>query len=78
VYIIDYLRQFNMVSILVRLLLAMILGGVIGFERETKRWPAGFRTHILICVGAALTTLTPQYLYLELRLYTALADLVLK
>lgn len=71
----DYLRQFNLMSILVRLVLAMVLGGLIGLERETKRRPAGFRTHILICVGSALTTLTSQYLYLELHMYTDLARL---
>ncbi|MGD1815844.1 MAG: MgtC/SapB family protein [Pleomorphochaeta sp.] len=71
----EYLRQFNLVSILVRLLLAMILGGLIGLERETKRRPAGFRTHILICVGSALTTMTSQFLYLELHMYTDLARL---
>lgn len=71
----DYLRQFNLVSILVRLLLAMLFGGLIGLERETKRRPAGFRTHILICIGSALTTLTSQYLYLELNMYTDLARL---
>jgi putative Mg2+ transporter-C (MgtC) family protein len=71
----DYLRQFNLVSILIRLLLAMFFGGLIGLERETKRRPAGFRTHILICVGSALTTLTSQYLYLELNMYTDLARL---
>jgi putative Mg2+ transporter-C (MgtC) family protein len=73
--IIDYLRQFNMVSILLRLLLAMLFGGFIGLERESKRRPAGFRTHILICVGSALTTMTSQYLYLELHMYTDLARL---
>ncbi|MDC7243723.1 MAG: MgtC/SapB family protein [Sphaerochaetaceae bacterium] len=71
----EYLRQFNLISILIRLLLAMVLGGLIGLERETKRRPAGFRTHILICVGSALTTLTSQYLYLELHMYTDLARL---
>lgn len=71
----DYLRQFNILSIVVRLLLAMVMGGLIGLERETKRRPAGFRTHILICVGSALTTLTSQYIYLELNMYTDLARL---
>ncbi len=41
----------------VRLLLAMVLGGVIGWQRESADKPAGFRTHILVCVGAALFTL---------------------
>lgn len=53
-----------------RLLLAFICGGVIGAEREVKRRPAGFRTHILICLGAAITTLTSQYLLLGLGLFT--------
>jgi len=41
----------------VRLLLAMALGGVVGWQRESADKPAGFRTHILVCVGAALFTL---------------------
>ncbi len=71
----EALREFNLVSIIVRLVLAMFLGGLIGIERESKRRPAGFRTHIIICLGAALTTLTSQYLYLELRMFTDLARL---
>lgn len=71
----DFLRDFNLATILIRLLLAMLFGGLIGVERESKRRPAGFRTHILICVGSALTTLTSQYLYLELHMYTDLARL---
>lgn len=39
---------------LARLLLAVVLGGVIGLERESVDKPAGFRTNILVCVGAAL------------------------
>jgi len=42
---------------LARLLLAVALGGVIGFERESVDKPAGFRTNILVCVGAALFAL---------------------
>ncbi|MDR7544625.1 MAG: MgtC/SapB family protein [Armatimonadota bacterium] len=43
-----------------RLLLAFILGGVVGFERESVDKPAGFRTHILVCVGAALFALVSR------------------
>ena len=57
------------------LLLAVICGGLIGLEREYKRRPAGFRTHILICLGAAMTTLTSQFLYLNLHYYTDMARL---
>jgi putative Mg2+ transporter-C (MgtC) family protein len=39
-----------------RLLLAALLGGAVGVERETSHKPAGFRTHILISLGAALLT----------------------
>ncbi len=66
---------FYMWGAIVRLVLAVICGGLIGIEREHKRRPAGFRTHILICLGASLTTLTSQYIYLHLGLYTDLARL---
>lgn len=71
----DFLREMNMLSVAVRLVLAVLCGGLIGIEREYKRRPAGFRTHILICLGAAMTTLTSQYLYLVLHLYTDIARL---
>lgn len=47
-------------EIFVRLLLAFVLGGVVGFERESVDKPAGFRTHILVCVGAALFALVSR------------------
>lgn len=71
----DSLRDINMVSVSVRMLLAVVCGGVIGMEREYKRRPAGFRTHILICLGAAMTTLTSQFLYLNMHYYTDMARL---
>jgi putative Mg2+ transporter-C (MgtC) family protein len=43
-------------DLLIRLVTAAILGGAIGFEREMRGKPAGLRTNILICVGAALFT----------------------
>ena len=64
------LRDMTLLSVTVRMLLAMFCGGLIGIEREYKRRPAGFRTHILICMGAAMTTLTSQYLYLCMDYYT--------
>ena len=73
----NFLRgeQLDWLSVAVRLMLAVICGGVIGLERERKRRPAGFRTHILICLGAALTTMTSQYLSLNLGLFTDMARL---
>ena len=69
------LREITTLSVTVRMLLAVLCGGLIGIERERKRRPAGFRTHILICVGAAVTTLTGQYLALYLNSNTDIARL---
>lgn len=60
--IISYLREINTLSIIVRLLLATICGGILGEERGRKKRPAGFRTHILVCIGAALIMITSQYM----------------
>lgn len=46
----------------IRLLLAVVLGCIIGIERERKNRPAGMRTHVLVCVGAALIAILESYL----------------
>ena len=56
------LRGLNEISITLRFVLAVICGGIIGLEREHKHRPAGFRTHILVCIGAASVMMTSQYL----------------
>ncbi|MCR5683424.1 MAG: MgtC/SapB family protein [Clostridiales bacterium] len=66
--IFDYLKEFNMVSVLLRLFLAVIIGGIIGFERGRHGSAAGFRTHILVCVGATMTSLCSLYASLSLQL----------
>lgn len=71
----DGLRDVTMLSTAVRMLLAVVCGGLIGIEREYKRRPAGFRTHILICLGASMTTLTSQYLYLNMHYFTDMGRL---
>ena len=48
-------------EIALRLLLAVVLGGLIGFERESHNRPAGFRTHILVCSGSALIMMVSAY-----------------
>ena len=73
--IFDGLRTVTLLSVTVRMVLAVLCGGIIGVEREYKRRPAGFRTHILICLGAAMTTMTSQFLYLNLHYYTDMARL---
>ena len=57
----DWLRELNTASVLLRLVLAMLFGGLIGLERVRKRRPAGFRTYMLVCMGAALTVILSQY-----------------
>ena len=52
----------DVVSWICRLITAVILGGIIGFEREHSHRPAGFRTHILVAVGSALIMMTAIYI----------------
>ena len=49
------------VEVILRLLLAAALGAIIGYQRERANKPAGLRTHILICVGAALFTVASLF-----------------
>ena len=60
-----YIFQFNsefLLTVLTRILLSCVLGGIIGFEREQSRnKPAGFRTHILVCLGSCLVMLIAEY-----------------
>jgi len=60
-------------SSLTRLVLAAILGGVIGFERELKHRAAGLRTNLFICFGAALFTVLSRGLAAEPSDYTRIA-----
>jgi len=73
--IFDSLREVTFASIAVRMALSFLCGGLIGLEREYKRRAAGFRTHILICLGAAITTLTSQYLVFRMGFDTDLGRL---
>ena len=53
----DFLREINLWTVILRLLLAVLCGGVVGMEREVHGRAAGLRTHMMVAVGAALTTL---------------------
>lgn len=48
-------------DIVLRLLLAAALGAVIGIERERREWEAGLRTHMLVCIGAALAIIVSAF-----------------
>jgi len=60
--VVSMLREVTWLSIIVRLCLAILCSGIIGIERGRKGRPAGFRTHVLVCLGSALTVLTNQYM----------------
>ena len=57
------LRELTYMAVGVRILAALILGGIIGLEREMKNRPAGLRTYMLVCVGSCLIMMTNQFLY---------------
>ncbi|WP_324825186.1 MgtC/SapB family protein [Sinanaerobacter sp. ZZT-01] len=58
-----YLQDINLISVTIRLILSIFLGGMIGLERGSNKHQAGFRTHMLVCMGAALAMLTNQFIY---------------
>ena len=57
-----HITQLNIQSVALRLLLAVAMGGLIGLEREAKGRPAGFRTYMLVALGATVAMLLNQYL----------------
>ena len=62
-----YLRELNMASMMLRIFLAMLMGGLIGLDREQKKRPAGFRTYMLVALAASATQILSQYLVLMLN-----------
>lgn len=56
-------RELTFAGIVVRILTAVILGGIIGLERGMKNRPAGLRTYMLVCVGSCVVMLINQYAY---------------
>jgi putative Mg2+ transporter-C (MgtC) family protein len=52
-------------EVILRIGIAALLGGLVGLEREVSDQPAGFRTHILVSLGAALFTLVGAYSFDE-------------
>ena len=58
-------------EIVIRLLMAVLLGGLIGLEREAAGRAAGLRTHVLVCLGSALIMMTSIHIF---EIYRGLAD----
>ncbi len=55
-------QELNEITITVRICLALIIGGILGMEREVRKQPAGFRTYMLVCMGSAAVMMTNQYI----------------
>ncbi len=55
--VIEYMRDLNHATMVIRLVLAMFFGGALGLERGKQGRAAGMRTHIFVCLGATLTTM---------------------
>ncbi|MBQ3704268.1 MAG: MgtC/SapB family protein [Oscillospiraceae bacterium] len=70
-------RELNLLSMMMRVILAMVMGGVIGLERERKGRAAGFRTYMLVALGAAVTMIISQYLDQMLNTFMADAQAVI-
>lgn len=56
------LQKLHFATIVVRILLAVVIGGIVGLERGVKSQAAGFRTYILVCLGSAIVMMTNQYI----------------
>lgn len=57
------IREVTWLAVILRILVAFILGGALGMERGLKQRPAGLRTYMLVCVGACMIMLTNQYIF---------------
>ena len=57
------LREVTLLAVILRIVVSVIVGGLIGMEREMKSRPAGLRTYMVVCLGACLIMLTNQYIF---------------
>ena len=61
--------MFDVCTVFGKLLIAAVLGGIIGWEREKRGRPAGLRTHLLLCVGVALMMLVSEHIFVNYQSY---------
>jgi len=59
---IDFMQELNVWTVIIRIVLATVMGGIIGIERFKQGRAAGMRTHILVALGAALASMMGLYL----------------
>ena len=57
------IREVTYLAVILRIVVAVILGGILGMEREMKNRAAGLRTYVLVCLGACIVMMTNQYIY---------------
>ena len=60
-FLLHTLKEINLLSVAFRILLSLVIGGLIGMDRGRHGRAAGTRTHILVCLGATITTLLGFY-----------------
>ncbi len=65
--ILHQILMSQQMELAVRLIIAALLGGFIGYERERLSWAAGLRTHMLVCVGSCLVMIVSAYGFEELK-----------
>lgn len=64
------LKELTIFSVLLRTVLAMVFSGILGYEREKKGRPAGFRTYMVVCIGSEIAMMTGIFLSRELEALT--------
>lgn len=64
-WLLDTASSWSVPAVAIRLFFALIVGLIIGIDRERKRRVAGIKTHILVCLGSALVMITSQYMLNE-------------
>lgn len=57
------IRALTFTTVIIRIILSILLGAMLGIERGLKNRPAGFRTYILVCLGSCIIMQTNQYVY---------------
>ncbi len=61
-WLVDAAASWSILAVTIRLLFALLVGLIVGIDRERKRRVAGIKTHILVCLGSALVMITSQYM----------------
>lgn len=65
----SFTNSLTIYEIILRIFMAIVIGGMIGYERGQHNRPAGFRTHILVCLGATIVSMIQDQLRINLHNY---------